>query len=106
MTTRRRPTRPSRLRCERFEDRTVPTVITVTSTSDLLLPDGQVTLREALIAASTNLPLFDAPAGSAAPVPDIIRFAIPGAGVHTIKPLAELPHVTGPTFIEGYSQPG
>ena len=37
---------------------------------------------------------------------DTIEFAIPGDGVHTIQPLTELPAITHPVFINGYSQPG
>lgn len=43
---------------------------------------------------------------NALPGSDAIRFAIPGTGVHTIKPASELPTVTGPLEINGYSQPG
>lgn len=37
---------------------------------------------------------------------DLIRFAIPGAGVHVIQPLSQLPEVTFPYTIDGYTQPG
>src|SRR5690242_20519556 len=39
-------------------------------------------------------------------VPDTIEFAIPGNGVHTITPAVQLPAITQPVSIEGYSQPG
>jgi hypothetical protein len=39
---------------EVLEDRCLPATITVTSLSDNLIVDGQVTLREALQAANTN----------------------------------------------------
>ena len=41
-----------------------------------------------------------------AAAPDTIAFAIPGAGVHTIAPATDLPAVTSPVIIDGYTQPG
>lgn len=38
--------------------------------------------------------------------PDVIRFAIPGSGPHTITPDSQLPTITQPATINGYSQPG
>jgi CSLREA domain-containing protein len=37
---------------------------------------------------------------------DTINFAIPGSGVQTIAPATQLPTITGPVTINGYSQPG
>jgi hypothetical protein len=37
---------------------------------------------------------------------DTIRFNIPGSGVRTIKPASELPAITDPVTIDGYTQPG
>lgn len=37
---------------------------------------------------------------------DTIKFAIPGAGVHTITPPAPLPNITDPVTIDGWSQGG
>jgi hypothetical protein len=37
---------------------------------------------------------------------DTIRFNIPGRGVRTIRPASELPTITGPVTIDGYTQPG
>jgi hypothetical protein len=37
---------------------------------------------------------------------DTIKFNIPVQAVHTISPLSELPVITGPLTIDGYSQPG
>jgi hypothetical protein len=37
---------------------------------------------------------------------DAIEFAIAGPGVHTIKPESQLPALTTPALIDGYSQPG
>ncbi len=38
--------------------------------------------------------------------PDIINFDIPGGGVQTIKPTSELPPITAPVTINGYTQQG
>lgn len=37
---------------------------------------------------------------------DTINFAIPGAGPHTISPATELPSITKPVTIDGYTQSG
>lgn len=42
---------------------------------------------------------------NASPGTDLIAFDIPGAGPHTIRPVA-LPIVTDPVVIDGYTQPG
>ena len=38
--------------------------------------------------------------------PDIISFAISGSGVHTISPLSQLPNITDPLIVDGYTQAG
>ncbi|HEY2798767.1 MAG TPA: S-layer homology domain-containing protein [Thermoanaerobaculia bacterium] len=55
---------------------------------------GPGSLRQAILDANTN-------AG-----PDTITFAIPGSGVHVIKPLTGLPAITQDLTIDGYSQTG
>ena len=57
---------------------------TVTTLADLVASDGQVSLREAITAANTNLPSADAPAGSSGY--DVIRFApsLTAGGLTTI----------------------
>jgi CSLREA domain-containing protein len=70
---------------------------TVNSTNDV--DDGacnaaHCSLREAINAAN-------AAAGS-----DIIAFNIAGAGVKTISPTSALPPLTGPTIMDGLTQPG
>jgi trimeric autotransporter adhesin len=40
------------------------------------------------------------------PGADTINFNIAGTGVKTISPTSELPDITGPVTIDGYSQPG
>jgi len=62
----------------------------VTATSDA----GAGSLRTAILSAN------------ALPGPDIIRFHIPGDGVHTIDVLSPLPTVTGPLKLAGRTQPG
>ncbi|MFZ1700296.1 MAG: hypothetical protein WBO10_11115 [Pyrinomonadaceae bacterium] len=65
-------------------------VFVVTNTNDA----GAGSLRQAIV---------DANASASA---DAINFNIPGAGVKTISPLTELPNVTDPVIIDGYTQPG
>ena len=65
---------------------------TVTNTND----SGAGSLRQAIIDANTLTP----------GVPDTIIFNIPGAGPHTIAPLAALPTITDQVLIDGYTQPG
>lgn len=54
----------------------------------------ECTLREALAAANAN------------PGTDTIRFAIPGSGPHTIRPLQALPIAIEPVVLDATSQPG
>jgi len=63
---------------------------TVTNTND----SGDGSLRKAIDDANANAGL------------DTIAFNIPGAGVHTISPASQLPQITDPVAIDGYSQPG
>ena len=58
------------------------------------LDSGPGSLRQAILDANNH-------AG-----PDAIVFNIPGSGVHTIAPITELPAITGPVTIDGYTQPG
>ncbi|HEX8148633.1 MAG TPA: Calx-beta domain-containing protein [Pyrinomonadaceae bacterium] len=62
----------------------------VTNTNDA----GAGSLRQAILDANSN------------PGTDSISFNIPGAGVHTIKPLSPLPVIDGTVNIDGYKQPG
>ena len=55
---------------------------------------GECTLRAAIQEANKT------------PTKDRINFDIPGSGVKTIKPDSELPAITSPVTIDGYSQPG
>jgi hypothetical protein len=63
---------------------------TVTTTAD----GGAGSLRQAVLDAN------------AASGQDVVAFAIPGAGVHTIVLSTQLPGVTGSLTVDGYSQPG
>jgi CSLREA domain-containing protein len=82
--------------------------IVVNSAADVVADDGQCTLREAIIAANTHVASGISPNECAAGDPggNIINFNIPGAGVHTIKPLSALPAITGQLLIDGTTQPG
>src|SRR5581483_11026436 len=69
----------------------VAATFTVTNTND----SGAGSLRQALLDAN------------AAPGLDTIAFNIPGTGVHTITtPTTDLPDITSPVLIDGYTQPG
>jgi len=82
--------------------------ITVNSTADVAVNDGQCTLREAIIAANNNAAsgamAGECAAGQAFPTVDTINFNIADAGLHTIVPTSALPTISGPTVINGYSQ--
>ncbi|MEX0936603.1 MAG: right-handed parallel beta-helix repeat-containing protein [Pirellulales bacterium] len=59
--------------------------------------DGLISLREAMLAAN-NTPNLGG-------TPDEIEFNIPGGGVRTIQPTAQLPFITDAVVIDGYTQP-
>jgi CSLREA domain-containing protein len=85
--------------------------VTVTTTGDDLTPnDGSVSLREAIAAinAGTDLgdPNITAQGPGAFGTNDTINFTIAGAGVQTIALGSDLPTITKPLTINGYSQPG
>ena len=83
-----------------MEERALLSTFIVNTVSDLDsaggLPTGQESLRQAI--EDTN-----ADTGSSV---DTIDFNIPGTGVQTIQPLSQLPIITHPVVIDGYSQPG
>ena len=62
----------------------------VTNTNDI----GVGSLRQAIIDANATA------------TEDVIEFDIPGSGVRTIAPTTELPQITSPVTIDGYTQPG
>ena len=82
---------------ERLEERIVPAIITVTSAADNLVVDGQVTLREAIQAANTNLRVDGSTAGSGA---DTIQFAA-GLSGQTITLGGTQLQITSPLTING-----
>ena len=79
--------------------------LVVDSIADTSAVDGACTLREAL-AAANNTPVADCGTGQAAPVVDVIAFAIPGTGPHVIEPAGWLGNVNESLTIDGTTQPG
>ena len=75
---------------EEVEPRVLLSTYVVANTND----SGPGSLRQAVLDAN------------AATTASTINFDIPGAGVHTIQPLTQLPDITGNITIDGYSQPG
>ena len=75
---------------ESLEQRTLLSTFVVTNTHD----HGFGSLRQAINASNGH-------AGA-----DKISFNIPGAGVHVIMPSPDLPSITDPVTIDGYTQPG
>jgi len=65
-------------------------VFVVTNTNDA----GAGSLHQAILDANGNSGL------------DTIQFNIPGTGVHTITPVTQLPFITSPVVLDGYTQPG
>ena len=94
------------------------TTFTVNSTSDrsdLDFPggvydgslDGKCFTGSVLVVQGEECTLrADIQEANKTPGADVINFDIPGTGVNTIAPTFELPAVTGPVTINGYSQPG
>jgi parallel beta-helix repeat protein len=81
--------------------------ITVTGTGDTIAVDGAVTLREAITSIDNGANVnVDVVAGGAYGTNDQINFAIPGVGLQTIAPASNLPMITKPVKIDGYTQPG
>lgn len=79
--------------------------LVVDSTADTSVVDGDCTLREAL-AAANNSTVPDCGTGQAAPIADVIAFAIPGAGPHVIMPTGWLGSIDEALTIDGTTQPG
>ena len=91
--SRRRRRTNAPLAVERMEERTLLSTFSVTNTND----SGSGSLRQAILDNNSDT------ANTAA---DTIDFNIPGTGVQTIQPLSQLPIITHPVVIDGYSQPG
>ncbi len=62
------------------------------------LDSGTGSLRQAILNANAS--------PNVGTTPDVIRFAIPGVGAHTISPLSVLPNITDPVVIDATTQPG
>jgi hypothetical protein len=73
---------------EPLEDRRLLSAVVTNS-----LDSGAGSLRQAILDTNATLGLDD------------ITFNIPGAGPHTIAPLSQLPTITDPVFIDGWSEP-
>jgi len=81
--------------------------ITVTGTGDTIAVDGMVTLREAITSINNGANVnADVVAVGTYGVSDQIVFNIPGTGIQTIAPASNLPNITKPVTIDGYTQPG
>src|SRR5712691_6387238 len=81
--------------------------ITVTGTGDTVAVDGMVTLREAITSINNGANVnADVVAVGTYGVNDQIVFNIPGTGIQTIAPASNLPNITKPVTIDGYTQPG
>ena len=70
-------------------------VFTVTDTDD----SGPGSLRQAILDSNASPP---PPPGTS----NLIEFSISGSGVHTIMPATQLPDITQPLEVDGYTQPG
>ena len=73
-----------------FSDVAQASTFVVTNTNS----SGAGSLAQAILDANGN------------PGPDVISFNISGSGVHTISPTNQLPPLTDPVTIDGYTQPG
>ena len=99
---------------EILEGRRLLSTIIVNTTGDADGADGSSTLslRQAIEIANGTLPVDSLTASQqslvvgALSTPDTIAFDIPGVGPFTIEPTAQLPTITSPVTIDGYSQPG
>ena len=80
-----------------FEQLTTDYVPTPSFLVTNTLDSGPGSLRQAIL---------DANASPNTGTPDVIRFGIPGVGVHTIQPLSPLPDISDPVVIDATTQPG
>src|SRR5712691_5205839 len=81
--------------------------IAVTGTGDTIAVDGVVTLREAITSINNGANVnADVVAAGVYGTNDQIVFNIPGTGLQTITPNSNLPNITKPVIIDGYTQPG
>jgi hypothetical protein len=87
---------------ESMEERTLLSAFWVTNTGD----NGGVNPAPGAGTATLRQAIIDANADTANTAADTIDFNIPGSGVQTIQPLSQLPIITHPVVIDGYSQQG
>ena len=87
-----------------MQPQTQGATIVVTNTGDTIAVDGFVTLREAITSANNNANVNGDVVAVGAYGTDTIRFNIAGAGVKTIRPTLDLPTITDPVTIDGYTQ--
>jgi hypothetical protein len=85
-----------------MEERTLLSTFWVTNTGD----NGGVNPAPGAGTGTLRQAIIDNNADAANTAADTIDFNIPGTGVQTTQPLSELPAVTHPVIIDGYSQPG
>ena len=83
---------------ENLEPRVLLTIYTVTTIAD----DGPGSLRQAMLNANRSGGADEYRFNIPAPTPD----AGPVPGLRTIRPASALPELTGPTTIDGNTQPG
>lgn len=81
-------------------------LVLVLSSSPLIAATFTVINSNDSGAGSLRQAILDANASANSGEPDRIAFAIPGVGPHTIQPLTDLPAITDPLVVDGYSQPG
>ncbi|HET6594678.1 MAG TPA: PxKF domain-containing protein [Anaerolineales bacterium] len=93
-TDQRGVTRPQGEACDigAFESALI-NIFSVTNTND----SGAGSLRQAILSANSTPNSLNGP--------DEIHFNIPSEGASTISPVSELPAITEPVIIDGYTQP-
>ncbi len=110
------PTARNRLRSavEALEVRRLFATLTVNTADDNTASDSFLTLREAIEVINRTIPIsslgqamaqVDTTTGSLGNN-DMIDFNIPGSGVQDLAVNSNLPTITNPVTIDGYSQPG
>ncbi|HJR79977.1 MAG TPA: choice-of-anchor Q domain-containing protein, partial [Anaerolineales bacterium] len=94
-TDQRGVTRPQGEACDigAFESALI-NIFSVTNTND----SGTGSLRQAILSANSTPNSINGP--------DEIHFNIPSEGISTISPASNLPAITEPVVIDGYTQPG
>ncbi len=81
------------------------TVNSIADTQDLMPGDGHCDTEAAVAGEQCTLRAAIQEANSTADM-DTVGFAIPGRGAHTIAPASDLPTITQPVDLNGYSERG